>query len=117
MVSLTRYEHAALDQVRFLAQQYGSDPVAFGHTLEVVKERYRIDPYIKSDPVRWDTVLSQAETEDDWPFRREVKREGTQMKTTFHEKPKHSGGCSNQNVLNPFGAYVGVEECGCRTPP
>lgn len=30
---------------------------------------------------------------------------------------KHSSSCSNQNVLNPIGAYVGVEECGCRTPP
>lgn len=30
--------------------------------------------------------------------------------------PKHSSSCSNQNVLNPFGAYIGVEECGCRTP-
>jgi hypothetical protein len=29
----------------------------------------------------------------------------------------HSSSCSNQNVLNPFGAYIGVEECGCRTPP
>lgn len=30
--------------------------------------------------------------------------------------PKHSGSCSNQNVLNPVGAYIGVEACGCRTP-
>ena len=28
--------------------------------------------------------------------------------------PKHSGSCSNQNVLHPLGAYEGVEECGCR---
>lgn len=27
--------------------------------------------------------------------------------------PRHAGSCSNQNVLNPVGAYVGVEECGC----
>lgn len=31
--------------------------------------------------------------------------------------PKHAESCSNQNVLNPLGAYIGVEECGCRTPP
>lgn len=31
------------------------------------------------------------------------------------EQPlKHSGGCSNQNVLDPLGAYRGVEACGCR---
>jgi len=30
--------------------------------------------------------------------------------------PKHAASCSNQNVLNPLGAYIGVEECGCRTP-
>jgi hypothetical protein len=29
------------------------------------------------------------------------------------EYPKHNGGCSNQNVLDPAGAYVGVAECGC----
>ncbi len=86
MVSLTKYEHAALEQVRFLAKQYGSDPLTFGHTLEVVKEGYRVDPYMRSDPVRWDTVLLQAENEEGWPFRRETKREGTQMKTTFHER-------------------------------
>lgn len=27
--------------------------------------------------------------------------------------PRHSGGCSNQNVLDPLGAYRGVEKCGC----
>ena len=27
--------------------------------------------------------------------------------------PRHSNSCSNQNVLNPLGAYEGVEECGC----
>jgi len=26
---------------------------------------------------------------------------------------KHAGSCSNQNVLDPEGAYKGVEECGC----
>jgi hypothetical protein len=30
------------------------------------------------------------------------------------EYPRHSGGCSNQNVLDPAGAYKGVRECGCR---
>jgi len=29
--------------------------------------------------------------------------------------PKHHGSCGNQNI--GFGAYIGVEECGCRTPP
>lgn len=86
-MSLTKYEHVALEQVRFLAQQYGSDPVTFGHTLEVVKEGYRVDPYMKSDPIRWGTVLSEAETEDGWPFQRVVKREGTQTKITFINKP------------------------------
>lgn len=85
-MSLTKYEHAALDQVRFMAKQYGGDPVTFGHALEVVKESYRVDPYIKSTPVSWGNVLLHAESEEDWPFRREVKREGTQMKTTFHGK-------------------------------
>lgn len=32
------------------------------------------------------------------------------------EHPKHNGGCSNQNVLDPLGAYRGVEECGCTAP-
>lgn len=82
-MSLTKYEHMALEQVRFLAEQYGSDPVTFGHTLEVVKERHRVDPYVRSDPIRWDTVLSQAEIEEGWPFHRKVTREGTQMKTAF----------------------------------
>lgn len=27
--------------------------------------------------------------------------------------PHHSGGCSNQNVLHPLGAYTDVESCGC----
>lgn len=83
---MTKYEHAALAQVRFMATQYAGDPMAFGQTLEVVKEGYRVDPYMRSDPIRWDTVLSQAENEEGWPFRREVKREGTQMKTTFLER-------------------------------
>lgn len=83
-MSLTKYEHTALEQVRFLAKQYGSDPVAFGHSLEVVKEGYRVDPYMRSDPIRWNTVLLHAENEEGWPFRRKVTREGTQMKTTFH---------------------------------
>lgn len=26
---------------------------------------------------------------------------------------KHAGSCSNWNVLDPEGAYKGVEECGC----
>ena len=30
------------------------------------------------------------------------------------DRPKHAGSCSNQNVLNPVGAYIGVETCGCR---
>lgn len=34
--------------------------------------------------------------------------------TLFRTLPKHAGSCSNQNVLNPIGAYLGVEECGCR---
>jgi hypothetical protein len=29
--------------------------------------------------------------------------------------PKHHGSCGNQNI--GFGAFMGVEECGCRTPP
>lgn len=28
--------------------------------------------------------------------------------------PRHAGSCSNQNVLDPLGAYKGVEACGCR---
>jgi hypothetical protein len=81
---MTKYEHVALAQIRFMAQQYGSDPVTFGHALEVVKEGYRVDRYMSSDPIRWDTVLRQAESEEGWPFRREVRREGPFMKTTFH---------------------------------
>lgn len=27
--------------------------------------------------------------------------------------PKHAGSCSNQNVLDPVGAYIDVEQCGC----
>lgn len=27
--------------------------------------------------------------------------------------PRHAASCSNQNVLDPLGAYVGVEKCGC----
>lgn len=27
---------------------------------------------------------------------------------------RHDGGCSNQNTLNPIGAYIGAHECGCR---
>lgn len=27
--------------------------------------------------------------------------------------PKHAGSCSNQNVMDPLGAYKGVTECGC----
>lgn len=85
-MSLTKYEHMALEQVRFLAKQHGSDPLAFGHTLEVVKEGYRVDPYMRSDPIRWGTVLLEAEKEEGWPFRMEVRREGGQMKTKFHGK-------------------------------
>lgn len=30
------------------------------------------------------------------------------------ERPaRHSSSCSNQNVLDPLGAYRGVEACGC----
>lgn len=32
----------------------------------------------------------------------------------FRKLPKHSGGCSNQNVIDLVGAYKGVEKCGCR---
>lgn len=28
--------------------------------------------------------------------------------------PRHAGSCSNQNVLDPLGAYKDVEACGCR---
>lgn len=28
--------------------------------------------------------------------------------------PRHSSGCSNQNVLDPAGAYRGAVECGCQ---
>ncbi len=31
----------------------------------------------------------------------------------LEEPLKHSGGCSNQNVLHPLGAYDNVESCGC----
>lgn len=31
--------------------------------------------------------------------------------------PKHSSGCSNQNVLNPLGVYTGADICGCRGKP
>lgn len=85
-MSLTKHEHMALEQVRFLAKQHEHDPVAFGHTLEVVKEGYRVDPWIKADPIRWETVLSQAEQDDDWPFRRELRREASWMKTMFHAR-------------------------------
>lgn len=27
--------------------------------------------------------------------------------------PRHSHGCSNQNVVDPLGAYRGVAKCGC----
>lgn len=27
--------------------------------------------------------------------------------------PRHAGSCSNQNALDPLGAYKGVEACGC----
>jgi hypothetical protein len=30
--------------------------------------------------------------------------------------PKHAGSCSNQNALDPAGAYRGVAECGCNRP-
>lgn len=32
----------------------------------------------------------------------------------FDLLPQHSPGCSNQNVLNPIGKYVGAAECGCQ---
>jgi hypothetical protein len=31
--------------------------------------------------------------------------------------PRHSSGCSNQNVIDPAGAYRGAEECGCVVSP
>lgn len=31
--------------------------------------------------------------------------------------PRHAGSCSNQNVLDPLGAYKGVEACGCNATP
>ena len=31
----------------------------------------------------------------------------------FRTLPKHAQSCSNQNVVDPVGAYRGVEECGC----
>ncbi len=34
--------------------------------------------------------------------------------TAVDDLTPHSSSCSNQNVLDPLGAYVGVEECGCR---
>lgn len=36
--------------------------------------------------------------------------------TAVKDLTTHSSSCSNQNVIDPLGAYVGVEECGCRTP-
>ena len=32
----------------------------------------------------------------------------------IEDAPRHSGGCSNQNVLDPVGAYRGAQECGCQ---
>lgn len=29
------------------------------------------------------------------------------------KQPRHNGACSNQNVLDPSGAYIGAAECGC----
>lgn len=29
--------------------------------------------------------------------------------------PRHAGSCSNQNVLDPLGAYKGVKACGCNS--
>lgn len=37
--------------------------------------------------------------------------------TAVEDLITHSSSCSNQNVIDPLGAYVGVEECGCRNPP
>lgn len=34
---------------------------------------------------------------------------GRELKTIH----KHASSCSNQNVLHPWGAYEGAEECGC----
>jgi len=31
--------------------------------------------------------------------------------------PQHSPSCSNQNVLDPAGAYRGAEECSCQPKP
>jgi len=32
----------------------------------------------------------------------------------FRALPRHAGSCSNQNVLDPIGAWRGVTKCGCR---
>jgi hypothetical protein len=86
MANLSKYELSALEQLRFMASQFSGDPLAFGQTLEVVKEQYRVDPWMKSDAIRWDTLLRQAEIDEQWPFRRIVKREGTHVTTTFQTR-------------------------------
>lgn len=30
--------------------------------------------------------------------------------------PRHSTSCSNQNVVDPLGAYRGASQCGCTKP-
>ena len=114
-MSLTKYEHMALDQVRFLAKQHIGDPLAFGHTLEVVKEGYRVDIYMRSDPIRWDAILRQAESEDGWPFVREVTREGTQTKATFHGKESNMSEYEKETeYIDEVLRRVGVENTSSR---
>jgi hypothetical protein len=41
------------------------------------------------------------------------ERETFQRLAQKYRLPRHAGSCSNQNALDPAGAYKGVEECGC----
>lgn len=44
---------------------------------------------------------------------REALRLAEDAVARFAALPRHARSCSNQNVLNPLGAYRGVESCGC----
>lgn len=44
---------------------------------------------------------------------RAIRETMAQLGTGREGRRKHAGSCSNQNVLDPEGAYKGVEECGC----
>ena len=38
------------------------------------------------------------------------------LKFVLAGEPRHANSCSNQNVIDPIGAYIGVEACGCNRP-